>query len=656
MAADTPAPRLRWKTGLTIALVAIIAGVAAWNLLAGDRTMQVFSLYPIVSGGVFFLLLWWMLFSGVRWKTRLRGLGVVAAVAGLLLLVFRFDSFDGAMVPNFSSRFSSPIWPAAAYIVGVGMLFLSSLSWTIRGIAAAGVLVAAGTATYTGVEAFALKQQRHIPQPGEGERSKESNVAIENFRRDAKRFEETPNGDLALAEYSPSELLRLKKVKSWERWRHVDGVALAVGCMPRVLFKPETSPPEDGHWPQFRGPHRDGIIRNAGIRFDWTSDNPPPNLWQKNQAIGFGRSSFAVVGGRAYTQEQQPDDAHESVVCYDFKTGSPIWKHNDESHFEDIQGGDGPRATPTIAGRRVYTLGATGVLNCLDLVEKGKELWQRNVLEDAGTKNLTWGLSGSPLVAGNLLFVNPGGGGTSVIAYDRFNGKIVWAAGEDTGSYASLIMRRIHGVDQLLNFHGEGITAYDPNTGRQLWKSGEFANGQKINATTPIVVGNQILLSTSYTVGSLLLKVNVDAGDWTVEEVWRNKRFRLKFNDAVHRRIGEEDYIFGLNETILSCLRLSDGRIVWRRRGSQLGPGGNYKYGQILLVDDTLLITAESGWVSFVSADPQRPQYLGGFRGLNRGKRRFVDTKGVGWNQPVLVKGRLLMRNNREVACFDLSK
>lgn len=654
-AAEKPARRLRWKLGLGIAGVAIVAGVILSFLLAGNRTMRIFAMYPVVSAGVFFSMIWWVFLSGVPWSARLKGLGVFTAVVGLLLLVFRFDGFEGAMVPMFSSRWISPVWPAAAYIAGVGVLFLTSLSWRARGLVSACFLVAFAAGTYAEVEVFALKQDPVIPNPGDGTPSEDSKLAVERFHRESKKYVGKSTSEINLSKYAPSQLLRLKKSANWQRWQQVDAFAVAVGCTPRVALKAEPSQASRGNWPEYRGTGRTGIIKDSSIRFDWTHENPPRSLWRKkdqklDQGIGSARSSFAIVDNRAYTQEQRPDDGHESVVCYDLLTGTPIWKHDDESHFEDVQGKDGPRGTPTVVGRRIYTLGATGVLNCLDLVENGKELWERNILKDAETSNLKWGLSSSPLVRGNLVFVNPGGdSGKAVIAYDRFNGKIVWSAGDEAGSYASLIVRRIHGVDQLLNFNGDGIAAYDPNTGTRLWKFDGFTNGEKINASTPVVVGNRILLSSSYNVGSILLEVNIDAGEWSVQEVWREEnKFRLKFNDAVYRRIGDEVYVFGLDETILKCIKLSTGKQMWRRRGQQLGPGGSYGYGQMLLVGETLLITSEDGRVSFVTADPDRPKYLGGFQGLTG--------RGICWNQPALVNGKLLIRNERQVACYDLSK
>jgi len=646
---ETAPPKFRWKIPVVILLVAGIAAGVSWNLYAGNLTMQVFWLYPIISGTAFALFFWWTFLSRLCWRTRLTGLAAVAAIVGLFLLVMKFNRFDGAMIPKFSSRWVNPLWPAAVYLMGVGGLFISALSWKVRGIglSAVGGLVALSVGVF-GFDGFALKPPPNWNDDG-GPRSPESNLIAQQLEEERARLESAANGQRAnirLSDYTPAELLRMKDFASWERWQFDDGLSAACGCTLRAVFRSESPQWGSGDWPQFRGPNRNGVALATGLRFDWSNENPPPNLWKPEQSIGKGWSSFAVVSGRAMTQEQRK--GREMVVCYDFRYGTEIWKHVDDAHFESVQGGIGPRATPTVVGRRVYTLGATGVLNCLDILD-GSEYWQRNILDDAGAENISWGMAGSPLVAGNLVFVNAGGGGgKAVIAYDRFTGDIVWANGNEQAGYCSPVLRRIHGVPQLLIFHGEGVTAYNPNTGRQLW-SYPWTNVSQINVAVPIVKDNRVFISSGYSRGSVLLKVEVDDGDWSVEEVWKQRRFRLKFNDAVYH----DGYLYGLDETILTCLRFEDGKIMWRRR--RLGPGGGFGYGQVLLAGETLIVTGEeTGWVSFIRASPETPRYLGGFRALNR-EQGLLDEKGNCWNQPVISHGRLLLRNEREVACYALT-
>ncbi|OYW14118.1 MAG: hypothetical protein B7Z55_16020, partial [Planctomycetales bacterium 12-60-4] len=183
-------------------------------------------------------------------------------------------------------------------------------------------------------------------------------------------------------------------------------------------------------WPDFRGPQRDGIIRGSGFRTNWT-EQPPKEVWR--HPVGLGWSSFAVLGDLAITMEQR--DHLESVVCYRLDTGEQVWVHEDDARLlvTEINGGDGPHATPVIVGDQTYSLGGTGLLNCLE-TRTGHKLWSRNILKDAGepgepVKNLEWGVSGSPLVVDDLVITNPGvAEGKSVIAYRRDTGDIVWTA------------------------------------------------------------------------------------------------------------------------------------------------------------------------------------------------------------------------------------
>lgn len=383
-------------------------------------------------------------------------------------------------------------------------------------------------------------------------------------------------------------------------------------------------------WPQFRGPQQDGVVRGEAIRLNW-DQHPPKELWR--HLVGKGWSSFAVAGGAAYTLEQRGN--RETTVCYDFDSGLEIWTHSDPVRFDSTMGGDGPRATPTVHEGRVYTLGATGILNCLDAAT-GRRHWSKDTLREARADVLEWGMAGSPVIEGDLVFVNPGGGrDRGVIAYHRLTGEEVWAAGDDPASYSTPKLATIHGVRQLLVHHAVGLSSYDVQTGRELWSyRDDWRNTPKVNAAQPIVRGNRVFISAGYQTGSALLEIEYDGTRWSIEVPWRKPNFfRLKFNDAVYK----DGYVFGLDDSILSCIDFETGRRMWRLRE-------NFGYGQVLLVDDVLLVSAESGEIALVEATPERPRVLA----------RFKAVEGVTWNHPVISHGRLLVRNNREAACFDI--
>ncbi|MGC1273794.1 MAG: PQQ-binding-like beta-propeller repeat protein [Planctomycetaceae bacterium] len=389
----------------------------------------------------------------------------------------------------------------------------------------------------------------------------------------------------------------------------------------------------EGDWPQFRGPQRNGIAPQATIRTDWEA-NPPAFVWGP-QPIGLGWSSFAVVGDLLYTQEQR--DEEEVVVCYDAKTGKQNWVHADTVRFSESLGGDGPRATPTFGDGAVYAQGATGLLNCLDAAT-GSVRWQRDILEDAGdgerVGNIDWGMAGSPCLWKGKVYVAPGGGqGRGVIAYDAAAGDVVWAAGDSPASYAAPRVETIDGVPHLLVFDGDGLKSYDPETGDVLWTFGPWTNQPKVNAAQPIVVGNQVFLSSGYTIGSALLEIVKDGDSWNVETVWRNdNKFKLKFNDAVLH----DGYLYGVDEGILACYAFKTGERQWKR--------GRYGYGQIVLLGETLVILAEDGTLAAVKASPEKYEELA----------RVPVLEGKTWNHPAFARGFLYVRNDREAACLDL--
>jgi outer membrane protein assembly factor BamB len=390
-----------------------------------------------------------------------------------------------------------------------------------------------------------------------------------------------------------------------------------------------------GDWPQYRGSRRDGVVPDAAIRTDW-NESPPKVVWGP-QPIGLGWSSFAVVGDRLFTQEQRGDE--ELVVCYDAANGNQVWTHADAARFSEALGGDGPRGTPTVSDGRLFALGATGALNCLDAAT-GKAVWQRDVLADAGNgtrvANIEWGMAGSPPVWEGKVFAVPGGGqGREVIAYDVATGDPVWAAGDGTASYASPRIETIGGTPMLLVLDADSLKGFDPSTGKLLWSFGPWTNQPKVNASQPVVQGDKIFLSSGYTIGSVLLQVSQQEGDWTVKEVWRNNNeFKLKFNDAVYR----DGYLYGLDEGILACYEFETGKRQWKK--------GRYGYGQVILLGDTLVILAEDGTLAAVAASPNEFNELA----------RVPVLEGKTWNHPGFARGKLFVRNDREAACLDISR
>jgi outer membrane protein assembly factor BamB len=394
--------------------------------------------------------------------------------------------------------------------------------------------------------------------------------------------------------------------------------------MPRPSAPPKTT--SDVAWPGFRGPDRDGVVRGVRIESDWAK-SPPVELWRR--AIGPGWSSFAVQGDLFYTQEQRGDE--EVVACHKVSTGEPVWRHADPVRFWESNGGAGPRGTPTLSNGRVYTLGATGVLNVLEAAD-GKVIWSRNISTDSGVKVPGWGFSGSPLVINDFVIVPASG---KLIAYDIATGKERWVGPARGGSYSSPHRITVEGVPQVLMLSGKGLVSVAPADGAVLWDH-EWSG---VPIVQPALAPNgDILISTGGGAGGLgvrRLAVKHGTGGWEVEERWTSKGLKPYYNDMVIHK----DHAFGFDGSILACIELTEGKRKWK--------DGRFGHGQLMLVadQDLLLVLSEQGELALVSANVEEFKELG----------RIPAIRSKTWNHPALVGDTVLVRNGEEMAAFRLS-
>ncbi len=258
--------------------------------------------------------------------------------------------------------------------------------------------------------------------------------------------------------------------------------------------------PEDS--PQFLGKDRDGRVPGPALARDWSS-HPPRELWRR--PIGAGWGSFAIVGKYAVTQEQR--GVNELVVCYELATGKPVWYDADQGRFDEVLAGVGPRSTPTIDEGRVYTMGALGLLNCLEGAT-GKRLWSHDVPKENGADTLElkpqWGKSCSPLIVDNVVVVSAGGPeGHSLVAYDKQTGDESWRAGSAASSYSSPLLATLAGRRQIVIVNRTDVTGHDPASGEILWTYAWPAPNPK--CAEPLVIGEDtVLVSAGYGIGSAI--------------------------------------------------------------------------------------------------------------------------------------------------------
>ncbi len=386
----------------------------------------------------------------------------------------------------------------------------------------------------------------------------------------------------------------------------------------------------DHDFPQFLGKNRDGRLSGPALARDWQAQ-PPRELWR--QPIGAGWSAFAVVGDFAVTQEQR--GPQELVTCYELHSGRLRWSHADETRYSSTIAGDGPRATPTVDRGRVYALGASGNFVCLDGAT-GNVLWQHDLVAEHHAPLPQWGISCSPLVIEDRVVVSAGGPkGHSLVAYDCESGELAWHAGDRQASYASPVLATLVDTPQILVVNQDSVAAHAPDDGRVLWTFAWPGGEPKVSDPAPIAP-NRLFIAAGYGLGCKLLQLQ-QSGDGAIsvekEPLWENRLLKPKFTNVIVRG----DAVYGLDDgRALVCLSLADGKRRWR--------GGRYGHGQLLLVDDLLLVQSEAGEVALVEATPERFHEL----------TRFQALEGKTWNTPALAGRLLLVRNATEAACFEL--
>lgn len=379
-------------------------------------------------------------------------------------------------------------------------------------------------------------------------------------------------------------------------------------------------------WPGFRGRDRNSVIRDVRIDSDWSA-SPPTELWRR--PIGPGWSSFAVRGDYLYTQEQRGEN--EIVASYNVSTGQPVWTHSDPVRFWESNAGAGPRATPALSGDRVYTLGATGILNALDAAN-GAVAWSRNAAVDTEMTTPDWGFAASPLVVDDLVIVAVSG---KLAGYDAATGKPRWYGPNRGSSYSSPQLMTIAGVPQVVLLSHDGATSVAPADGTVLWQH-EWSSGAIVQ---PVLTGDGDVLvhavAMTSGVGIRRLSVANASGGWTVQERWTSNGLKPYFNDFVVHK----GHAYGFDGSILSSIDLTDGKRTWK--------GGRYGSGQLVLLpeQDLLLVISEDGELVLVAATPDQFKEVGRFRAID----------GKTWNHPVLVRNVLLVRNGEEMAAFRLA-
>jgi outer membrane protein assembly factor BamB len=403
-----------------------------------------------------------------------------------------------------------------------------------------------------------------------------------------------------------------------------------------------------GEWPQWRGPGRDGISRETGIRTDWNA-NPPKVVWK--QPLGRGFSSIAVSHGRLYTMDRNGNQ--ERLVCLDAESGKTLWSHAYEVNFQPIVAGEGgapgPRATPTVFDGRVYCVGALGKFQCLEATPEttaAKVVWEHDLvaeydlLSGLQPRLPSWGMACSPLLEGDLVIVQPGGESGSIAAFDRRTGQVRWQSQSDHSGYSSPIAAAIGGVRQIIAMTGERAVGLTSPDGQLLW-SYDFQTKFHGNIATPVVLGDNVFISANYEMGCALLHLTADGrGGVTAAPAYFRSNGLMRTHHA--SCVARQGFLYGFDNDYLKCIDARTGDEKWHAKRA-------VAKGCLLYVDGRLLILTQNGQLVLADANPKEFQ--------KQGQMQVLESEsGTTWALPALADGRLYLRDGTQILCLDLRK
>ena len=380
-------------------------------------------------------------------------------------------------------------------------------------------------------------------------------------------------------------------------------------------------------WNQYRGPNRDGHIPEQGVALNW--ENKPKALWKV--PAGPGHSSVLVAEQTVYTLEQSGE--RETLFARNLSNGKEKWKVAQQTKWDDMMSGTGPRSTPTLLNGKLYTLFSNGVL-CRVNAKSGKLEWETKTVE-ANYEFPEWGISCSPLIWNELIILNLGGEKSAVRAYSINDGNLVWESDlSGKGVYISSSVLTLLGEDHLLAAVEGEIAGLNPKNGKTLWEKPWkiFLNNAQI--AQPIALSkNSFLLAAGYGKGAECWNISrLTNGKYLIETSWKSKNLKAKFSNPVLKN----GYLYGLSENLLVCLEAKTGELKWR--------GNKYGYGRILVSKDKLLILGNTGALSIVEATPDQFKEVFSEQLLSEVRC---------WNGPALASGYLVAMNGEELACFD---
>lgn len=413
-------------------------------------------------------------------------------------------------------------------------------------------------------------------------------------------------------------------------------MALAVAVLSMHAGRAAAQVEAKGDWPQFLGPQRNGISSETGLLDRWP-DGGPKEIWRVPG--GVGSSGLAISRGRVLTLVQR--GGKQWVVALDAKSGDSIWKTALAPEYTNAMG-NGPRATPTIAGNLVFVFTGEGLLSAHGFAD-GKQLWSHHVVKELSGKEVAYGMACSPLVVGEQVIVMVGASKGTLVAYDTKSGKQLWTAGSDPAGYSSPALLKVGGKSQVVAFAGNSAIGVDPANGSVLWRY-PFTTDFDCNIATPLDVKGQVFISSGENHGSVLLALKPNGNKFDVSEVWDSLGPKSVLRNEWQTSMLLDGFLYGMDNvggagpiTHLTCIDAATGERKWQK--------ARFGKGNLIAADGKLFISTLSGELVVVRATPERYDELGRATVLS-GTRQA----------PALSNGFLFLRDDKEIVCLDVKK
>jgi outer membrane protein assembly factor BamB len=403
-------------------------------------------------------------------------------------------------------------------------------------------------------------------------------------------------------------------------------LCVVIGVVTGVALRAQSASTD---WPQWRGQDRSGVSRETGLLREWPRSGPTVT-WSASQ-LGAGYGSVSVASGRVFVQGMK--NRQSVVTSLDRATGKPVWSVALGSAQENDRG-SGPRSTPSVDGDRVYVLTENGDLVCL-LVADGKVVWRRNIIREFNGRNINWLISESPLVDGNRVIVSPGGRNAGMAALDKMTGMTVWVSKElsDEAGYASSVVADVQGVRTIMTLTGNAGIGVRASDGKLMWRYANVANNTA-NIATPVYSNGKVFFTSAYGTGGALLGLKANGQDVSAQEIYFTRNMQNHHGGVVL----VDGYLYGFNNSILTCLEFDTGKVMWRDR--------SVGKGSVAYADGHLYILSEDNVVGLVEASPK------GYR--ETGRFTISDQGWPTWAHPVISGGQLFVRNQNLLASYDV--